>query len=64
MSLWEHFLDRHGRVRPGIAADFIRQLSTTTNTRNPADAFPLQALAMDTPIAQFYRFYGLEAHAG
>lgn len=64
MSLWGQFLDRHGGVRPGIAAEFIRRLSTTTNIRDLADTFPLQALAVEAPIAQFYSFYGLEAGAG
>ncbi|KVN40022.1 hypothetical protein WJ63_28735 [Burkholderia pyrrocinia] len=58
MSLWGQFLDRRGCVRPGVAADFIRRLSTTTNIRDLADTFPLQALAVDASIAQFYGFYG------
>lgn len=64
MSLWGQFLDRRGDVRPGIAADFIRRLSTTTNIRDLTDTFPLQPLAVDAPIAPFYSFYGLEADAG
>lgn len=60
MPLWGQFLDRNGLVRAGIAQDFIRRLSNLTNVRDLACSFPLQALAVEAPIAKFYSFYGIE----
>lgn len=59
LPLWGQFLDRNGFVRADMADDFIRRLSSVTHARDLARSFPLQALAVEAPIAQFYRFYGL-----
>lgn len=59
LPLWGQFLDRHGFVRAGMAEDFLRQLSTLTQAQDLARPFPFQALAVDAPIALFYRFYDL-----
>lgn len=60
MSLWGQFLDRHGSIKASIAEDFVRRLSAVTDPQALASSFPLQALAVETPIAAFYRFYGIE----
>ncbi|WP_144150103.1 hypothetical protein [Paraburkholderia sp. BCC1885] len=60
MPLWGQFLDRNGFVRTGIVEDFIRGLSNTKNIQDPASCFPLQALAVEASIEQFYCFYGIE----
>lgn len=57
MSLWGQFLDRRGFVRGGIAEGFIRGLSNIKNINDLASSFPLQALAVEAPIEQFYHFY-------
>lgn len=59
MSLWGQFLDRHGAVRVGIAHDFTRRLSNIANSQDLVCSFPLQALAVQAPIEQFYGFYGV-----
>ncbi|WP_322029523.1 hypothetical protein [Paraburkholderia sp. J76] len=57
MSLWGQFLDRHGAVRVGVAENFTRRLSHIANLKDLVCSFPLQALAVEAPIEQFYRFY-------
>jgi len=42
-----------------MADDFMRRLSTVTDASDLAHSFPLQALAVVAPLAQFYRFYGV-----
>lgn len=63
MPLWGQFLDRHGAIREAVAQEFTRRLSGAMNIDALAHSFPLQALAVEAPIAQFYRFYGIE-HGG
>ncbi|BCZ82173.1 hypothetical protein [Paraburkholderia terrae] len=60
MPLWGQFLDRHGLVRKGTAEDFKHRLSNITNIQDLASSFPVQALAVEAPIALFFSFYGLE----
>ncbi|AXF25988.1 hypothetical protein CUJ89_37035 [Burkholderia pyrrocinia] len=60
MSLWGQFLDRYGAVKVAMAEEFMQRLSGATDFHALARSFPLQALAVDAPITQFYRFYGLE----
>jgi hypothetical protein len=59
LPLWGQFLDRSGLVRVGLAEDFIRRLATITSLPDLARSFPLQALAVEAPIEQFYCFYGI-----
>jgi len=61
LPLWGQFLDRHGAVREHIAGDFKRRLSNITGIQDLAYSFPVQALAVDAPIAPFFGFYGLTA---
>ncbi|KVV44934.1 hypothetical protein [Burkholderia ubonensis] len=58
MPLWGQFLDRHGAVRASVADEFIRRLPDVANLQDLMCSFPLQALAVQAPIEQFYRFYG------
>jgi hypothetical protein len=60
MPLWGQFLDRHGEVDPARAEPFLRCVSALTDARDLARCFPLQALAVEAPIDDFYRFYGLD----
>jgi hypothetical protein len=60
MPLWGQFLDRNGFVRIDIAEDFLQRLSNVTNGPDLSLSFPLQALAVEPPIAQFYGLYGIE----
>jgi len=64
MPLWGQFLDRNGRVRTEWAETFIRRLSTVTDARDLEASFPFRALAVEAPIARFYRFYGVTEFSG
>jgi hypothetical protein len=57
MPLWGQFLDRHGAVRVGAAERFIRQLSQAADFQDLVRSFPLQALAVEAPVEQFYCLY-------
>ncbi|MGO4326256.1 hypothetical protein AB4Z48_11750 [Cupriavidus sp. 2TAF22] len=60
VSLWGQFLHRDGSLRLGVVQDFKRRLLNLTNVRDLALTFPLQALAVEAPIAEFYTFYGIQ----
>jgi hypothetical protein len=57
MPLWGQFLDRHGAVRPAVAALFLDRVASRTDTHDLAACFPLRALAVDAPLALFDGFY-------
>jgi len=57
MPLWGQFLNRHGAVRASVAGEFIRRFPEAADLQNLVSIFPLQALAVQAPIEQFYRFY-------
>ncbi|MBB1630452.1 hypothetical protein [Cupriavidus sp. UME77] len=59
VSLWGQFLDRYGSLRFEVVQDFKKRLSRLTNVQDLALAFPLQALAVEAPIAAFYACYGI-----
>lgn len=59
VSLWGQFLDRAGRLRQGNVGEFQRRLSGLADAQGLAFAFPLQALAVEAPITDFYHFYGI-----
>lgn len=61
LSLWGQFLDRTGSLRHDVVQDFKSRLARLTDLGDLALAFPLQALAVEAPIAEFYRFYGISA---
>lgn len=49
-ALWCQFIDRHGVVKPGIAAAFVAEIDIA-NTREQLDAaFPLDVLAATSDI--------------
>lgn len=63
MPLWGQFLNRHGLIRVSMAEDFIRRLAHVADVQDLARCFPLQALAVEAPIAVFNSFYGIEDNA-
>lgn len=60
MPLWGQFLDRHGRVKPAEARTFHDRLSRQSNLDNLVQCFPLQPLAVEAPVSDFYRFHDLQ----
>jgi hypothetical protein len=59
MPLWGQFLDRHGDVRPAPAAEFLSRLARQRDMTDLASCFPLQPLAVEAPLMDFYRFHGI-----
>lgn len=59
VSLWGQFLDRSGMLRRNGVHEFESALAGISDTRDLHLAFPLQALAVEAPISDFYRFYAI-----
>ncbi len=59
MPLWGQFLDCNGDVRPKAAALFLERLARQCDMSGLAGCFPLQPLAVEAPLDDFYAFYGL-----
>lgn len=60
MPLWGQFLDRHGEVRPATADAFLQRLARAKSIDDLAHSFPWQALSVEAPIDEFYRFHEIE----
>jgi hypothetical protein len=63
MPLWGQFLDRHGGVKQAAAGVFRERLSRQDELDDVARCFPLQPLAVKSPVSDFYRFHGLHKAA-
>jgi hypothetical protein len=59
MPLWGQFLDRQGRVKQAAANTFRDRLSRQSDLDGLAHCFPLQPLAVEASVSDFYRFHGL-----
>jgi len=59
LPLWGQFLDRRGAVRKGAATLFLERLSVQDSMEDLARCFPLQPLAVEAPISDFYEFHSL-----
>jgi hypothetical protein len=59
MPLWGQFLDRHGAVRQAAAQILQDRLARQSGLENLAGCFPLQPLAVEAPISDFYRCHDL-----
>ena len=59
MPLWGQFLDRCGDVRAAPAAEFLTRLAAVSRMSDLASCFPLQPLAVEAPLTDFYRFHGI-----
>ena len=60
MPLWGQFIDRHGSVRAPSAAVFLDRLSRQAGMERLAECFPLQALAVEAPLPDFYKYHGID----
>lgn len=56
-ALWAQFIDRHGVVKPAMAATFIAAIERATTPAQLDDAFPLDVLAATAGVAPFYDFF-------
>lgn len=59
MPLWGQFIDRHGALKEEMVRSFLTHLNEQTSIEHLHECFPLQALTVDAPVGEFYRFYGL-----
>ena len=59
MPLWGQFVDRHGAVRPGMAAEFRSRLASQTSVEDLDRCFPLPTLSLEAPVTAFYEHYGV-----
>jgi hypothetical protein len=59
MPLWGQFLDRQGAIRASIAREFLTRLERQSGLDDLSRCFPLQALAVEAPVRDFYNFYGI-----
>jgi hypothetical protein len=57
IALWGQFLDRHGEVKPALAARFLADLKNSKNIEDVIDCFPYRVLRLEAPIQNFYEFY-------
>ena len=53
MTLWGQFLDRHGGVRPGPAAQFLERVAHAESLTAAAASFPLRVLYLEAKVEVF-----------
>jgi len=58
MPLWGQFVTRSGRLREAAAQEFRDRVAHWSAGEDLAGCFPLQALAVEAPVAEFHRFFG------
>ncbi|MGH9278882.1 MAG: hypothetical protein ACRD12_12360 [Acidimicrobiales bacterium] len=59
-ALWAQFIDRHGVVKPGIAAAFLEAVETASTRSELDQAFPLDVLAATSEITAFYDYFAVD----
>jgi hypothetical protein len=58
-ALWAQFIDRHGVVKPAMAASFLATIETACSSSQLDEAFPLDVLAATSAIGVFYEHFGV-----
>ena len=59
MPLWGQFLDRHGAIRTAAANLFLDRLARQRSMDDLVQCFPLQPLAVEAPLSDFYASHGI-----
>jgi hypothetical protein len=59
MPLWGQFVDRHGKVRDGVAGEFRRRLERVASLDDLDRCFPFQVLAPEGSALDCFEFYGV-----
>lgn len=57
MPLWGQFVARAGAIREAAAQELRERLARWSAGDNLSECFPLQALAVEAPVTEFYRFH-------
>jgi hypothetical protein len=60
MPLWGQFIDRHGSLKTDAATVFLARLSRQADMEHLAQCFPLQPLAVEAPLPDFYKFHRID----
>jgi hypothetical protein len=58
MPLWGQFVDRHGEIRERTTRQFLARLGRQSSVEGLDRCFPLQVLALEASVLEFYEFYG------
>lgn len=59
MPLWGQFLKADGTVREAPARAFVARLERQSTAEDVEECFPLSPLAVEAPVAELRRFYGV-----
>ena len=59
LPLWGQFVDHAGRVKEDLAARFLECLDRQRGLEGIEQCFPYQVLHLESPIQEFYSFYGV-----
>jgi hypothetical protein len=59
-ALWAQFLDRHGVVKPAMAATFVDAVGLAGTPSELDEAFPLDVLAASTDVDVFYDYLAVD----
>jgi len=57
MPLWGQFLDRHGEIKEDMTRQLLDRLERLTSVDGLDQCFPLQVLAAEASVTDFYEFY-------
>lgn len=57
MPLWGQFLDRHGAVKPDMAAPFLERVGRLSDLARLDQCFPFQVISLEAPATAFHDFY-------
>ena len=58
-ALWGQFIDRHGVVKPAMAAAFLDAIEMACTPSELDEAFSLDVLAAASEIDVFYDYFGV-----
>jgi len=59
LPLWGQFVDRHGTVKEGMAAEFLERLARQSSVEHLNQCFPFQVLGLEAPVLPFFEQHGL-----
>lgn len=59
LPLWGQFIDHCGQVKEDLVAQFLECLDKQHHLEDLEKCFPFPVLYLETPIREFYQFYGV-----
>jgi hypothetical protein len=61
MPLWGQFLDRRGEIKESMTRQFLERLERQSNMDSLDQCFPLQVVAVEASVQEFYAFSGIRS---